>query len=128
MSNVPPQRDSVLTQLITAYAVFRDARPLAIGIHKATKAAHPEIDGGALRKTLQRYTASTKYLKAIAAGGARFGLDGIPDGDITPKQQQQARDAVNEPFRKQADQRQAALKAQEHQARLLQLVDKFRPR
>lgn len=44
MPNSPPSRDLVLAQLIAAYSVFRDAQPLAIGIHKAIMAAHPEID------------------------------------------------------------------------------------
>jgi ProP effector len=74
---------------------------------------------------LQGYTASTKYLKAVAAGGSRFGLDGVPSGDITPEQQKQANQDLKDRFRKQAEQRREQLKAQEHQAKLQQLVDKF---
>ncbi|OHC64091.1 MAG: hypothetical protein A2040_15895 [Rhodocyclales bacterium GWA2_65_19] len=128
MPNIPQHRDPVLAQLIAAYPAFRDTRPLALGIHKLIMAAHPEIDKGALRKTLQRYTAATKYLKAIAAGGARFGLDGQPAGEITAEQQKQAADSVKERFRKQAEQRREMLKAQEHQTKLNQLVDKFKQR
>lgn len=125
MPNSPPPRDAVLARLTATYPVFRDIRPLAIGIHKAILAAQPEIDKGALRRTLQRYTASTKYLKALAAGGNRFGLDEVPAGDVTPEQQKQANEDLKERFRKQAEQRREQLKAQEHQARLDQLVDKF---
>jgi len=89
-------------------------------------AAHPEIDKGALRKTLQRHTASTKYLKAVAAGGNRCGLDGAAAGEISPEQQQQARQGLKDRFRKQAEQRREQLKAEEHQARLHQLVDRFK--
>lgn len=128
MTNTPQSRDSVLAQLIAAYPVIRDAKPLAIGIHKAIMAAHPDIDKNALRKTLQRLTASTKYLKAVAAGGVRFGLDGVPLGDITPEQQLQANQDLKDRFRKQAEQRRELMKAQEHQAKLDQLVDKFKPR
>lgn len=128
MPSPPPSRDTVLAQLIAAYQVFRDAQPLAIGIHKPIMVAHPEIDKNSLRKTLQRHTASTKYLKAVAAGGARFGLDGNPHGDITAEQQQQATQDLKERFRKQAEQRRDALKALEHQAKLHDLVAKFRPR
>ena len=128
MPSTPLSRDSVLAQLIAAYPTFRDTQPLAIGIHKAIMAAHPDIDKNALRKTLQRHTASTKYLKAVTAGGTRFGLDGAPQGAITPEQQQQANQDLKERFRKQAEQRRDALKALEHQAKLHQLVDKFKPR
>ncbi len=128
MASPLPSRDSVLPQLIANYPVFRDAQPLAIGIHKAIMAAHPDIDKNALRKTLQRHTASIKYLKAVAAGGPRFGLDGVPQGDITPEQQQLANQDLKERFRKQAEQRRDALKALEHKAKLHELVAKFKPR
>jgi ProP effector len=127
MSNSPQSRDPVLAQLIAAYPVFRDAQPLAIGVHKAIMAAYPDIDKGALRMTLKRHTASTKYLKSVASGGARFGLDGLPVGEITAEQQAQATQAIKDRFRKQAEQRREALKAQERHAKLQLLVDKFKP-
>lgn len=125
LSSSPP-RDPVLASLVATYPVFRDIQPLAIGIHKAILAAYPDIDKAALRRTLQRHTASTKYLKAVAAGGSRFGLDGEATGDITPEQLTQANQDLKDRFRKQAEQRREQLKAQEHQAKLQQLVDKFK--
>ena len=125
MSNTPPPRDPVLAEL-AAYAVFRDAQPLAIGIHKLVMAAHPGLDKDAVRKALQRHTASTRYLKAVAAGGARFGLAGQPAGEVTPQQQKLAADGLRERFRKQAEQRREAEKAKVIQAKLHQLVDKFK--
>ena len=125
MLSSPPHRDPVLARLVATYPVFRDIQPLAVGIHKAIIAAHPDIDKAALRRTLQRHTASTRYLKVVAAGGSRLGLDGVPTGDITPEQQKQANQDLKDRFRKQAEQRREQLKAQEHQAKLQQLVDKF---
>ena len=125
MLSSPPHRDPVLARLVATYPVFRDIQPLAVGIHKAIIAAHPDIDKAALRRTLQRHTASTRYLKVVAAGGSRFGLEGVPTGDITPEQQKQANQDLKDRFRKQAEQRREQLKAQEHQAKLQQLVDKF---
>jgi ProP effector len=125
MLSSPPHRDPVLARLVATYPVFRDIQPLAVGIHKAIIAAHPDIDKAALRRTLQRHTASTRYLKVVAAGGSRFGLDGVPTGDITPEQQKQANQDLKDRFRKQADQRRERLKAEEHQARLQLLVNKF---
>lgn len=126
MANSPPPRDPVLARLVASYAVIRDAKPLAIGVHKTIMAAHPDIEKDALRRALQRHTASTRYLKAIAAGGSRFGLDGAESGDVTVEQRQQANQDLKERFRKQAEQRREQLKAEEHQAKLHQLVDKFR--
>lgn len=125
MLSNPPPRDPVLARLVATYPVFQDIQPLAIGIHKAIIAAHPDIDKAALRQTLQRHTASTRYLKAVAAGGSRFGLDGVPTGDVTPEQQKQANQDIKDRFRKQAEQRREQLKAEEHQVKLQQLVDKF---
>ena len=125
MLDIPQPRDPLLAQLIATYTVFRDAEPLAIGIHKAILASHPEIDKGALRKTLQRHMASTKYLKSVAAGGARFGLDQLPAGDVTPEQQGHANQALKDRFRKQAEQRRELLKAQEQRAKLKLLAEKF---
>lgn len=125
MPSSPPPRDPVLARLIATYPIFRNVQPLAIGIHKTITAAHPDIDKAALRRTLQRHTASTRYLKAVAAGGSRFGLDGVSTGDITPEQQKQANQDLKDRFRKQAEQRREQLKAQEHQAKLQQLADKF---
>jgi ProP effector len=128
MSNSPQSRDSVLALLIATYPVFRNSQSLAIGIHKAISVAHPEIDKGVLRQVLMRHTASTKYLKTVASGGARYGLDGQPNGDVTPEQRTLAKQALIDRFRKQAEQRQEAILAQERQAKLHQLVEKFNQR
>lgn len=126
LNSFPPPRDPILARLVATYPVFRDIQPLDICIHKAIIAAHPDVDKAALRRTLQRHTASTRYLKAIAAGGSRFGLDGVPTGNITPEQQKQANQDLKDRFRKMAEQRREQLKALEHQARLQEFVDKFR--
>lgn len=126
MSNALPPRDPVLAELAATYTVFRDARPLAIGIHKSVMAAHPGFDKDSVRKALQRHTASTRYLKAVAAGGVRFGLDGQPSGEVTPEQKKLAADGVRERFRRQAERRREAEKAKAIQAKLHQLVDKFK--
>jgi ProP effector len=125
VSQTKPQ-DPILTQLNTLSIVFRETRPLAIGIHKAIYVALPEIDKNALKLTLKRYTASTRYLKAVAAGGPRYDLEGNANGEVSPEQKQQANDALIERFRKQAERHREAEKAKQHQAKLQQLADKFK--
>ncbi len=125
MSSPKPQ-DPILTQLSASSIAFRETRPLAIGIHKAIQIVHPEIDKNSLKATLKRYTASTKYLKAVAAGGARYDLEGNASGEITPEQKTQANEALLDRFRKQAERHREAEKEKQHQAKLQQLADKFK--
>jgi sRNA-binding protein len=132
MPNPAPQRDPVLTLLTATYSTFRDAKPLAIGIHKALRTAHPDISKFDLHRVMKRHTSSTKYLKMVAAGGHRYGLDGVADGEVTAEQQKQANDELKERFRKRAESLRAtekakieAEKARLHQEKLNQLLAKF---
>jgi len=105
---------------------------LAIGIHKALRTAHPDISKFDLHRVMKRHTSSTKYLKMVAGGGLRYGLDGLADGEITVEQKKQANDELKERFRKRADSIRAAEqakidaeKARLHQEKLNQLLAKF---
>jgi len=123
----PPSRraNPVLDTLASSFAVFRDGQPLAIGIHKTIRERLPDIGDGALRNALKNYTASTKYLKAVANGRERFDLDGNPAGEITPEQRDQALAALKERFRKAAEQKRALQAEQERQEKLRKLAEKF---
>lgn len=114
--------------LSATFAVFRDCQPLAIGIHKTIKARLPEIDEGALRTALKRYTASTKYLKAIANGKKRSDLDGNPAGEVTAEQRQQALETIKERFRKVAERKKTEQEDKERQEKLQKLAEKFNQR
>jgi len=126
----PPRRSKnpVLETLIATFAVFRDCQPLAIGVHKTIRERLPGIGAGQLHHALKTHTASTRYLKALSQGTTRFDLDGIAAGIVTPEQQKQALDTLRERFRKQAERRKAELQAQEHQQKLLKLVETFKTR
>jgi ProP effector len=118
----------VLETLISTFPVFRDGQPLAIGIHKAIKLRLPDIGEGKLRMALKGYTASTKYLKAIANGKQRFDLDGNPAGDVTAEQRQQALETIKERFRKAAERKKAEQEDKERQEKLQKLAEKFNQR
>ncbi|EPD8941660.1 ProQ/FINO family protein [Escherichia coli] len=47
------------------------------------KARELAIGHGVLRGALTSYIHTTRYLKAIVAGGARYGLNGQPCGEVT---------------------------------------------
>ncbi len=68
-------------------------KPLKVGIGlevldlAGTHPALTEVTRTQLRRALKIYTRRFIYRKALAAGGARYGLDGQPAGEVTPDQQ-----------------------------------------
>jgi ProP effector len=129
----------LLKRLVESFAVFRDRRPLALGIHKAIQARIPEVEANHLRTAMRQHTSSTAYLKALVASDVRVDLDGVPAGEVTAEQKALAAQSLRERFRKSADQRKQKqqadelqeklrLQAEERQQKLNQLADKFKRR
>lgn len=120
---------SLLKSLQRDFQVFRETRPLAIGIDKQILARHPEIERKALRVALGMHTHATRYLKAVANGTERFNLDGSPADALTGEHRQYALEALRERLKKDGERRKAqqALEAAERErtAKLGQLVAKF---
>ena len=129
-SSVKAQRpvNAVLGILISAFPVFRNAQPLAIGIHKEIRRRRPDIGDKPLRVALQTHTASTSYLKALSKGEARFDLDGHAAGTVTSEQRQLAHDLIKDRFQKTAERKKLERQQQEQQEKLLKLADKFNRR
>lgn len=131
----PGRRDTVLDSLVANYQVFRDATPLAIGIHKVLRERMPELSREQISRALKIHTASTRYLKSLSNAEHRLDLDGNPAGEITPEQREAAMLLVKERIKKAAERRKAEaerLKAeaqeQQRQAKLQQLAEKFSKR
>lgn len=131
-----PARNALLETIRENFAVFREARPLALGIHKAIIERMPGLDTAQLRLAMRIHTASTRYLKALLATRERFDLDGNPAGEVTEEQRAVASTALRERFKKSADRRKAeeqALKEakreqeaqQKRQEKLAQLAARF---
>lgn len=120
---------ALLNQLSERFAVFRDAKPLAIGINKQLAEILEGIEAKVLRQALRQHTQSTRYLKAVEKAEQRFDLDGNAAGEVTEEQRQHAAEVLRERFRKQAEQKRQSeetRKAEErHQAKLKQLTEKF---
>ncbi|POE18032.1 hypothetical protein BV918_00685 [Pectobacterium odoriferum] len=73
---------------------LENPRPLAIGIDKALAAdiERRQLSGaGSLRFSLGLYVHRSAYVKALAAGGQRYDLNGKPQGEVTAEQQERAR-------------------------------------
>ncbi|EAU4679990.1 proQ/FINO family protein [Salmonella enterica] len=73
-------------------------KPLRVGVlddlMQDISARNLTIGAGVLKAAITSYTRRIRYKKALAAGGARYDLNGQPCGEITPEQQQEAADAL----------------------------------
>ncbi|THF64120.1 ProQ/FINO family protein [Pseudothauera rhizosphaerae] len=120
---------TLLKKLQEVSPTFKDCRPLAIRIDAVIHERFPEFSRKALRSALRLHTASTRYLKAVEKGGARFDLDGQPAGEVTEEQRSHASAQLKERFAKVAQQQRAQREADEaerrRQQKLSQLLDKF---
>ncbi len=120
---------SLLKDLQTRYAVFRDFSPLAIGIDKQLFAALPDLSRKTVRLAMRSHTMTTRYLKEMEKGTQRLNLDGSPAGDVTDENRQHASELLKERFKKQAEHRKAAEQAARAESRkqekLLALTEKF---
>jgi len=70
------------------------ARPLSVGIQAAliadAKARGLPITESQITYCLSTYAKRPAYLKALAAGGPRYDLNGQPCGEVLPEHQQEA--------------------------------------
>ncbi|EKH5561141.1 ProQ/FinO family protein [Salmonella enterica] len=73
-------------------------KPLKVGVlddlMQDISARNLTIGTGVLKAAIASYTRRIRYQKALAAGGARYDLNGQPCGEVTPEQQQEADDAL----------------------------------
>ncbi|HAF4710773.1 TPA: proQ/FINO family protein [Salmonella enterica] len=78
---------------------LENPKPLKTGvlndIQRDIAARNLTIGAGVLKSAIAGYTRRIRYKKAIAAGGARYDLNGQPCGEVTPEQQQEAADDIN---------------------------------
>ncbi|ECI5659700.1 proQ/FINO family protein [Salmonella enterica subsp. diarizonae] len=74
-------------------------KPLKVGvlddIQRDIAARDLTIGAGVLKAAIASYTRRIRYKKALAAGGARYDLNGQRCGEITPEQQREAADDIN---------------------------------
>ncbi len=131
----PVRRNALLERLQSEFAVFKDFKPLAIGIHKQLMERIPDLDKNKVRIAMHSHTASTRYLKALIEGAPRFDLDGQPAGEVTAEQQEVAAQTLRDRIKQvkdrqkaEAAQRKADEEAAKRQEKLEQLAEKFSKR
>lgn len=128
----PVRGNALLEQLHAEFPVFRDCKPLAIGIHKQLMERRPDLDKNKVRAALHGHTASGRYLKALVEGAPRLDLDGQPSGAVTAEQQEVAVKTLRERIKlakerqkAEAARRKAEEEAAARQAKLQQLAERF---
>lgn len=121
---------ALIKDLQARFDVFRECRPLAIGIDKQVFAALPEASPKILRRALAFHTKSTPYLKAMANATVRFDLDGSAGDAVPDEHRAYALELLRARFKKQAEQRKAEIAQKEElerrNAKLAALADKFK--
>jgi ProP effector len=105
----------LLKQLREKFAVFRDCKPLAIGIDKQLMALLPELNRKVMRNALAIHTNSLQYLKKMEKGTVRFDLDGSTTDEVTQIHRSHAAQIVRERFQKKVAQRKLQHEAEEAQ-------------
>ncbi|QDZ30658.1 osmoprotectant transporter activator [Noviherbaspirillum sp. UKPF54] len=131
-SNAVDAARALLKQIQENFPVFRENKPLAIGIDKQLLAQMPDVNKKTLRIALGLHTGSSRYLKSMEKAVSRFNLDGTPAGDVDDTHRTHAAETLRARFKKAAEQKKAqqeALKAErQHAEKLRQLAEKFSPR
>lgn len=84
------QTELVAQHIYGRYNIFRQYKPLAIGIEEKLCQDMSQYDPQIIRRVLANHCRRLRYLNALAKGGRRFDLNGRPKGEISPEEQQAA--------------------------------------
>lgn len=80
----------LLTELRARWPILAEPKPLKLGVRQDIRAALEGISGVRISRAVLLHIASTDYQAALAAGGARYALDGSPAGEVTAKEARHA--------------------------------------
>ncbi|KUM02551.1 ProQ/FINO family protein [Chromobacterium subtsugae] len=109
------QTEMIADHIYGKFDVFRQFRPLALGIHESLIAALSQFEPALISRVVANHCRKPRYLKSLARGGKRFDLNGKPQGEVSaeekraaelqmqPKNQPAADAAVAEPVAAQVE-------------------------
>lgn len=86
---------ALLTEIRARWPILSEAKPLKIGIRQDIRAALDGVSGVRIARAVLLHIATPAYQAALAAGGARYDLNGEPDGQVTAKEQRHAKAIVD---------------------------------
>ncbi|RXZ44114.1 ProQ/FINO family protein [Crenobacter cavernae] len=93
------QTEMIADHLYSKYAVFKQFRPLAIGIHEVLIAELSQFDSTLVTRVLTNHCKKPRYLKSLAKGGKRYDLKGRETAILSEEEKveaQQRYDALAE--------------------------------
>ena len=84
------QTEMIAEHFYSKFEVFRQFRPLALGIHESLIAALPQFDSTLISRVVANHCRKPRYIKSLARGGRRFDLAGKPVGEVTADEKKAA--------------------------------------
>ena len=84
------QTEMIAEHVYSKFEVFRQFRPLALGIHESLIAALPQFDATLISRVVATHCRKPRYVKSLARGGKRFDLAGKPNGEVTAEEKKAA--------------------------------------
>ncbi|BEV70578.1 ProQ/FINO family protein [Paludibacterium sp. THUN1379] len=84
------QTEMIAEHVYNKFEVFRQFRPLALGIHESLIAALPQFDPVLIARVVANHCRKPRYIKSVARGGKRFDLAGKPSGEVKPEEKKAA--------------------------------------
>jgi sRNA-binding protein len=84
------QTEMIAEHVYGKYEVFRQFRPLALGIHESLIAALSQFDPVLISRVVANHCRKPRYIKSLARGGKRFDLHGKPVGEVKPEEKKAA--------------------------------------
>lgn len=85
------QTEMIAEYVYKKYDVFSRFKPLAIGIDQDLIVALPQYEPTLILRVLSNHCRRPRYIKALARGGKRFDLNNRFKGEVTPEEQEIAR-------------------------------------
>lgn len=93
------KRADNLNAFLNGFKIWRELKPLAIGIEKqifkTINDNHLSASKRVVQRLLSKHCFKRRYLRNVLAGGKRYNLDGTPAGEIIPTEQQHAAKAID---------------------------------
>ncbi|UTH74767.1 ProQ/FINO family protein [Chromobacterium sp. IIBBL 290-4] len=84
------QTEMIADHIYGKFDVFRQFRPLALGIHESLIAALPQFDSALISRVVANHCRKPRYLKSLSRGGKRFDLNGKPQGEVSVEEKRAA--------------------------------------
>jgi sRNA-binding protein len=84
------QTEMIAEHIYSKFDVFRQFRPLALGIHESLIAALPQFDPVLISRVVANHCRKPRYIKSLSRGGRRFDLNGKPAGEVSAEEKKSA--------------------------------------